>query len=80
MGRTEEGLEEAERAARIARERGMRWSLPRTLRALAEARAAAGQDGVLEALDEAAEVARQTGSAVELEETERARELVRASV
>ena len=80
VGRTEEGLEQAEWAARIARDRGMRWSQPRTLRALAEARAAAGQDGVLEALDEAAEVARQTGSAVELEETERVRELVQASV
>jgi hypothetical protein len=58
----------------------MRWSAPRTLRALAEARIAAGEpDGAIEALDEAAEVARQTGSAVELEEIEKARESARAA-
>jgi adenylate cyclase len=80
LGRVEEGLEQAERAAGIARDRGMRWSAPRTLRALAEARIAAGEpDGAIEALDEAAEVARQTGSAVELEEIEKARESARAA-
>jgi class 3 adenylate cyclase/tetratricopeptide (TPR) repeat protein len=79
LGRVPEGLAEAERTAKIARDRSMRWSLPRALRALAEARAASGQaDGASEALDEAAETARQTGSAVELEEIEKARESARA--
>jgi tetratricopeptide (TPR) repeat protein len=80
LGRVEEGLERAEYAARIAREREMRWSAPRTLRALAEARAASGDlKGAAKALDESAAVARQTGSVVELEETEKARETVSAA-
>jgi class 3 adenylate cyclase/tetratricopeptide (TPR) repeat protein len=75
LGRVDEGLERAEYATRIAREREMRWSQPRTLRALAEARAAAGQsEGAKEAFDEAAEVARQVGSQMELQEIERSRE------
>ena len=80
VGRTEEGLKEAERAATIAHERGMRWSQPRTLRALAEARVASGEiDGAMEAWDEGAEVARQIGSAVELEAIEQEREAARAA-
>jgi hypothetical protein len=52
----------------------MRWSQPRALRALAEARAASGEvAGAKEALDVSAEVARQVGSAVELEEIAKAR-------
>jgi class 3 adenylate cyclase len=80
LGRIDEGLERAEYAARIAHEREMRWSQPRTLRALAEARAAAGQaEGANEAFDEAAEVARQVGSMMELDEIEKARETVSAA-
>jgi tetratricopeptide (TPR) repeat protein len=79
VGRVEEGLEEAERAATIARDRGMRWSLPRTLRSLGKARAAAGQgEAAGEALDAGAEAARQVGSLVELGEIEKARESLRA--
>jgi adenylate cyclase len=79
VGRIDEGLEEAERAATIARDRGMRWSLPRTLRSLGKARAAAGQvEAAGEALDEGAEAARQVGSVVELGEIEKARESLRA--
>jgi predicted ATPase len=80
VGRIAEGLEQAEQAAKIARDRGMRWSQPRTLRALAEARVALGQaEEAKEALDEAAEVARQVGSAVELDEIEKERESARAA-
>jgi class 3 adenylate cyclase/tetratricopeptide (TPR) repeat protein len=80
LGRVDEGLERAEYAARIAREREMRWSQPRTLRALAEARAAAGDaEGAAETFDEAAEVARQVGSVMELQEIEKAQEAARAA-
>jgi class 3 adenylate cyclase/tetratricopeptide (TPR) repeat protein len=80
LGRTEEGLTEAERAAKIARDRGMRWSAPRTLRALAEARLASGDSqGAMEAWDEGAEVAQQVGSTVELEGIETEREAARAA-
>jgi len=80
VGRTEEGLEEAERAAELAREREMRWSQPRTLRALAAARAASGDaDGAGEALDAAAEVARQIGFQTELDAVEADRERVLAA-
>jgi class 3 adenylate cyclase/tetratricopeptide (TPR) repeat protein len=80
VGRVDEGLERGEYAARIAREREMRWSEPRTLRALAEARAASGDgEGSAEAFDEAAEVARQVGSLAELGEIEKAREAARAA-
>jgi class 3 adenylate cyclase/tetratricopeptide (TPR) repeat protein len=79
-GRTEDGLTEAERAAKIARDRGMRWSAPRTLRALAEARLASGDtEGAMEAWEEGAEVARQVGSAMELESIEQEREAARAA-
>ena len=57
VGRAEEGLELAEWATEVARERGMLWSLPLALQAVAIARAATGRDGVDAALDEAAEVA-----------------------
>jgi class 3 adenylate cyclase/tetratricopeptide (TPR) repeat protein len=70
VGRTEEAVTEAERAVRVSRERGLRWSLPIALLALGRARHAAGQDGVAEALSEGLEVARQTNAltcVVELE-------------
>jgi len=62
VGREEEGLEVAEQAARIARERGMLWSYPVAMLTLARARAAAGAEGVNEAFDEAERVARETGA------------------
>jgi hypothetical protein len=58
----------------------MRWSAPRTLRALAEARLASGDtEGAMEAWEEGAEVARQVGSAMELESIEQEREAARAA-
>jgi len=61
-GRVDEGLEVAEKAARVARERQMLWSYPVAVLTLARARAAAGADGVDEAFDEAERVARETGA------------------
>jgi predicted ATPase/class 3 adenylate cyclase len=75
VGRTADGLEEAERAVQVAREREMRWSQPRTLRALAAARAASGDaEGAVEALNEAAAVAREIGFVTELQAVEATRE------
>jgi class 3 adenylate cyclase/tetratricopeptide (TPR) repeat protein len=67
VGRVEEAVELAGWASDVARERGMLWSLPLTLQALALARDAAGRGGAREALDEAVEVARGTGAMVSLE-------------
>ncbi|MGH2983176.1 MAG: adenylate/guanylate cyclase domain-containing protein [Solirubrobacterales bacterium] len=80
VGKVQEALERAEGAAAIARDRGMRWALPRALRALGEVRAAAGKAaGAREAFDEAAEVARETGSKVELDAIEAARHSIPAA-
>jgi class 3 adenylate cyclase/tetratricopeptide (TPR) repeat protein len=79
VGRAEEALELAEWASGIARERGMLWSLPLTLQALALARATTGQDGVGEALDEAAEIAEQTGAITSLEAIETTRSTLGAA-
>jgi class 3 adenylate cyclase/tetratricopeptide (TPR) repeat protein len=62
VGREEEALEVAEKAARVTRERGMLWSYPVAMLTLARARAAAGADGVAEAFEEAERVARETGA------------------
>jgi tetratricopeptide (TPR) repeat protein len=78
VGRGEEGLELAEWATEIARERGMLWSLPLDLQALAIARAATGRDGVDTALNEAAEIAERTGAMVSLEAVETTREMLGA--
>jgi len=75
VDRVPEALERAEHAAALARDRGMRWAQPRALRALGEARAAAGQaEGAGEAFDEALVVARGSGSAFEIAQVEAARE------
>jgi class 3 adenylate cyclase/tetratricopeptide (TPR) repeat protein len=79
VGRTEEGVELAERAARVARERGLRWSLPLALLATARTRAAAGTGGVNEALDEAAAIAEETGALTNLSSIEEEREALAAS-
>jgi tetratricopeptide (TPR) repeat protein len=78
VGRAEEGLELAEWAAGIARERGMLWSLPLDLQAIAIARAATGREGVGAALDEAAEVAKKTGAMISLAAVETTREMLGA--
>jgi class 3 adenylate cyclase/tetratricopeptide (TPR) repeat protein len=62
VGRAEEGLEVAEEAARVTRERGMLWSYPVAMLTLARARAAAGAEGVAEAFEEAERVARESGA------------------
>jgi class 3 adenylate cyclase/tetratricopeptide (TPR) repeat protein len=78
VGRIEEAIELAEWAGDVARERGMLWSLPLDLRALALARDAGGLDGAREALDEAAAVAERTGAVVSLEGLDLARETIGA--
>jgi len=78
VGRAEEGLELAEWATGVARERDMLWSLPLTLQAVAIARAATGRDGAGIALDEAAEIARETGAMISLQAVETTRETVGA--
>jgi class 3 adenylate cyclase/tetratricopeptide (TPR) repeat protein len=78
VGRAEEAVALAEWAAGVARERGMLWSLPLTLQALALALDAAGRDGAREALDEAAAVAERTGAMVSLEAIEEARDSIGA--
>jgi class 3 adenylate cyclase/tetratricopeptide (TPR) repeat protein len=79
VGRTEEAVELAEGAVRIARERGMRWSLPLALLATARTRAAAGTDGVDTAFDEATTVAEETGAVTTLAAIEEEREALAAS-
>jgi class 3 adenylate cyclase/tetratricopeptide (TPR) repeat protein len=79
VGRTEEAVELAERAAGIARERGMRWSLPLALLATARTRAAAGLGGADAALDEAAVAAEETGAVTSLAAIEEEREALAAS-
>ena len=73
VGRVPEGLEKAEHAAAIARERGLLWGLPRALRTLAQARIAAGEPGAGELLDEAEKVATASGRVIELKGIERVR-------
>jgi adenylate cyclase len=79
LGRTDEARREAETAVEVSRSRGINWQVPPALRALAQTRAAAGGEGVAEALDEAAEIATRLGHRMTLNkiETDRA-ELVPA--
>jgi class 3 adenylate cyclase/tetratricopeptide (TPR) repeat protein len=76
VGRAEEGLALGEWATNLARERGMRWSLPLTLQAVAIARAATGHNGADAALDEAARVAEETGAMISLQAVETTRETI----
>ncbi len=73
VGRAAEAAELAQWASQVARERGMLWALPLSLRTLGFARAKAGLDGVEEALDAAAAAAEQTGAVTSLESIEEAR-------
>jgi adenylate cyclase len=79
VGRAEEGLALAEWATEVARERGMLWSLPLDLQAVAIGRAATGRDGIDAALDEATEVAEQTGAMTSLQAVEMTREMLSAA-
>jgi adenylate cyclase len=79
VGRAEEGLALAEWAIGVARERGMLWSLPLDLQAVAIGRAATGRDGIDAALDEATEVAEQTGAMTSLQAVEMTREMLSAA-
>ncbi len=76
VGRAEEGLELAEWATEVAREREMHWSLPLALQTIAIGRAATGRDGVEAALDEAAEITERTGATISLQAVETTREML----
>jgi class 3 adenylate cyclase/tetratricopeptide (TPR) repeat protein len=79
VGRPEEGVEVARRACDVARERGMRWSLPLALLALGRCEAAAGDaDAARRALDEGAAVAKSTGAKINLADIEAERDLLLA--
>jgi class 3 adenylate cyclase/tetratricopeptide (TPR) repeat protein len=67
LDRPEEARREAEMALEGSRDRGINWQVPPALRALAQIRAAAGEDGVAEALDEAAEIAAELGHRMTLD-------------
>ncbi len=73
LGRMPEALDRAERAVSVAKERGLLWSLPRSLRVSAEARIAAGEPGAGEIFDEAERVSRANDQLTELWDIERAR-------
>jgi tetratricopeptide (TPR) repeat protein len=60
VGRTEEAIEVAAEAAKLSRERGMLWAYPIANLVLARGLAAAGREGVFEALDEGERVALET--------------------
>jgi class 3 adenylate cyclase/tetratricopeptide (TPR) repeat protein len=78
VGRTDEAIALATEASEIARERGMLWPLPLAILAVARARAAAGVNGVAEALDEAATIAKQTGAMTTLSAIEEERDALPA--
>jgi class 3 adenylate cyclase/tetratricopeptide (TPR) repeat protein len=70
VGRSQEGLEEAEWTVETAKRRGMGWQICPGLQTLAQARAAAGVPGVEEALDEGAAEARGRGHTMTLHRIE----------
>jgi class 3 adenylate cyclase/tetratricopeptide (TPR) repeat protein len=74
VGRAEEAADLARWASEVARERGILWSLPLTLRALGLARSAAGLDGARKALEEAGEIAERIGATQVLANIEDARD------
>jgi class 3 adenylate cyclase/tetratricopeptide (TPR) repeat protein len=73
-GRTDDALERAEVAVATSRRREMLWQLPPALHVLAQARSAAGVEGVREALDEATELASSRGHTMTLRRIEATRE------
>jgi hypothetical protein len=81
LGRSEEALAQSNAAVEAARRRGLNWSLPFCLHAQAQIRAARGEPGVAEALDEATDIARRQGYLAMLERLEADREpLLRSAV
>jgi class 3 adenylate cyclase/tetratricopeptide (TPR) repeat protein len=79
LGQVREALGQAEWAASTARRRGMNWQLPAALVVLAKARAAAGEPGVGEALDEATAVASSRGHQTTLRRIEDERAVLAAA-
>jgi class 3 adenylate cyclase/tetratricopeptide (TPR) repeat protein len=79
LGRTEEARVEAESSVERSRARGINWQTPLALQALAKARAASGENGVTEALDEAAEIAGRLGHLMTLEKIRADREALTAA-
>jgi adenylate cyclase len=79
VGREQEALSRAERAVNVARERGILWTLPRALRALAQARVAAGAPDWAEPLDEAERLAIAGRRLMELQGIEKLRNSVPAA-
>ncbi len=79
VGRLPEALELAEKGVATSRDRGLHWGLPRALRILAKVRAAAGDPGPPELLDEAEQVASANRQNVELELIRGTRETVAAT-
>ncbi|HEX6752160.1 MAG TPA: adenylate/guanylate cyclase domain-containing protein [Solirubrobacterales bacterium] len=80
VGRAKEAVELAAWAAEVARERELLWSLPLALLALGRARAAAGEPGAREALDEAAAVTEGTGAMTTLASVEEERDRLAAAL
>jgi len=70
LGRTDEALEEAEWAASTAGRREMGWQIPSALHTLAQARAATGDTGFEETLNQAAEAASRRGHLMTLRKIE----------
>jgi adenylate cyclase len=79
VGRADEAIAVAEAGVKVAREYNLGWSLPFALRALAKALAAAGRDGVAEALEEGEAVARAHGCEATVISIEREREALAAA-
>ena len=79
VGRAEDALAIADSAVETARRYRLLWSLPLALKAQAKARAAAGQGGVAEALDEALEITRSTGCLMSAATIEDEREALAAA-
>ena len=79
VGRVEEAVAVAEAAVEKGRRYRLLWSVPLALRALAKARAAAGEEGVSELLEEAETVARSTGCLMTVTSIEEEREALAAT-
>ena len=79
LGRAHEALEEAEWAAGTAKRRAMGWQIPVACHTVAQARAAADEAGVEEALDEAAEAAASRDHLMTLGRIEADRDSLRAA-
>jgi hypothetical protein len=79
VGRVEDAIAVAEAAIDQGRRHRLLWSVPLALRALAKARAAAGEDGVSELLDEAESVARSTGGELTVASIETERDALAAA-